>query len=121
MDLENKKFKAEFNPLGWSDYGQFTIKTDDDAETPVSVVFVAIGGKGREHCIKKAKEKADHIVRLLNLPLEIQEAKSEIEKDDRYQDKDADVFSNAPLALIQVALKNQMRQLKQIEKLIFKS
>lgn len=118
MDLKNEKYKSEFNPLGgWYENGKYTIKADNEFEKPIAVVLVGFGSKKAK---EKAKEKADHIVRLLNLPLEIQKAKSEIEKDDRYQDKDADVFSNAPLALVQVALKNQMRQLKQVEKLIQK-
>ena len=45
----------------------------------------------------------------------IDEKISEIENDDRYKDRPASVFSNAPLALIQTEMKTQVKTLKWVK------
>lgn len=62
-DFKNRKYKATWNPLGWTAAGQYTIKTCDEYETPMAVVFVALGSKEAK---QNAKEQAEHIVQLLN-------------------------------------------------------
>lgn len=49
---------------------------------------------------------------------EIEKAIAEIENDDRLPPPIATVFENAPLALIQVGLKEQLRILKWVKSLI---
>ncbi len=42
----------------------------------------------------------------------------EIDEDERFHYKSADVFSNAPLALIQVSLESRMQILKKVRKML---
>lgn len=56
-----------------------------------------------------------------NIKLWIVKQIGEIERDERYHYEPADVFINAPLALIQVDLKSRMRTLKQALAVLMKA
>ncbi|UAB85005.1 hypothetical protein INR75_02950 [Zunongwangia sp. SCSIO 43204] len=58
-----KRYKTTYDPLGWSGNGQYVIKTDDEAETPLAVVMVPFGGKDAKD---RTKNRANHIAELLN-------------------------------------------------------
>ena len=48
----------------------------------------------------------------------VDEQIKEIDKDERFHYKPADVFSNAPLALIQVSLTSRMQILKKVKEML---
>jgi hypothetical protein len=63
--MSKPKFVIRFDPIGWTGNGQFSIKYNDDAETPFCIVFIGIGVIP-EIAKENAKQKAERIVNALN-------------------------------------------------------
>lgn len=63
MNYSNKKFFTEYNTLGINGHSQYSIKIDDDSQTPFAIVML---GQGVKDAKKQGKAKADYIVECLN-------------------------------------------------------